>query len=208
MAKSIVRKEGQTPDEGLMPLFKKHFVDEEGMMVVEAATFCVVALKLMSDINEIFSEAMKSGDSDLVNEVKVLLASLITEHSSKDIYADSSSIDFVIANIKETNLDVGVMLQKMFYGNYSELMNNEFYNLPASNVILRVLLVESVTRMIAVSYFSNLKGGQKTAIANGSCAYHFIPMIAYMTSADLQNYLDCFEETERYFSGMLGRLEY
>lgn len=184
-------------------VMEEHFVDSDGKTVIEAVELGMSMIEFVAAVYEGLGMFYKKKDARSVGILASLYLTMVTEKTAQAIFDDSSEMDTFIAMFKAADEETGLQVQKTIYGPYHDIMKNDFFKLDAANVMLRVLLAESVMRIIGVAQFSQNPDSIYIAQANAGCAYHFIPMIAYLASGDLDKYTSMFTNTEIYFHGEL-----
>jgi len=203
MARSTGRTDQDRRDrKSLLQLMEKHMTDDQGKIVHEAVELCLSITEFLGEINAQIVDRYQNNDAKNAGIVASFYMTMVTERGAQELFnasTETSELDEFIRMFKADDTEFGIAVQKNMYGHYHDIMKNEFFKLDASNVVLRVLLAESVMRIIGVCTLSQEDKDKALGFSNALCSYHYIAMTAYLVSGNLNNYFGMYEDSERYF---------
>lgn len=195
------------PENSLMSQMEAHYTDDNGDVIAEAVELGSIILHLISDLHATVDKAISSGDDSLFYHVSDFYTSLAVESFSVETYRhNKDAINAQVATLKAIDVDTGNFIHEVILGSYMQLMENEFFQDQACNVLLRVLLIESITRTMNAHYFCVNPINEEHAkaqnvlitYANMHGSFHVLAMIAFLCNGEHDKYKSMNYQVEQY----------
>ena len=195
------------PENSLMSQMEKHYTDDNGDVIAEAVELGSVILHFISDLHATVDRSLSSGDDSLFYHISDFYTSLAVESFSIDTYKhNKDAISAQIETLKAIDTDTGNFIHEVVLGSYMQIMENEFFQDQGCNVILRVLLAESVIRTMNAHYFCVTPIDEEHAkaqnvlvtYANMQGSFHVLAMIAFLCNGEHDKYKSMNYSVESY----------
>lgn len=192
------------------------YVDHEGATIVEAVQLGNEILNFFTELHATIECAISCEErAELFHIINDFYISLGLESFSLEAYNhNKDAIGAQIETIKDYHRETGMAVQDCVTGSFLRIVQNEFFQDPSCNIILRVLLVEAITRNMNAHYYciepidDKHSESQNVFItySNMQASFHSLAMIAFLCSGDQAAYMEMNRAAESYANKMCSEL--